>query len=52
MESPELLVSRIEEAVRIIKEAHPERTQEDVLDQLVFFLHNFSAHPDAGQTLS
>jgi len=34
LESPDLLISRIEEAVRIIQEAHPERTHEEVLDQL------------------
>jgi len=34
LETPELMVSRIEEAVRIIQKAHPERSHEEVLDQL------------------
>jgi len=34
LESPEHLVSRIEAAAQIIHEAHPERTREEVLDQL------------------
>jgi len=34
LESPELVVSRIEEAVKIIKDAHPDRTREEILDQL------------------
>jgi len=34
LETPKYLISRIEEAVRVINEAYPERTREEVLNQL------------------